>query len=176
MKTRMVPFFGIVLTAVVGLLCLYANFTQAGALASVTIGQQGPGGRGPGGGPPGPGGPRGGPGGPEFHLFSQLDLTAAQQEQIKSLHEAERTAAQPIHEQLRQIHEELLGATKDGAFEEAAVRAIAAREAQASVELTVLHLKTQAAIYNVLTAEQKAKLAQLRENMRKDHSHRPGEN
>jgi periplasmic protein CpxP/Spy len=117
---------------------------------------QGPGG--PGG---GPGRGPGGPGGPEQFLFAQLSLTDAQKEQVKSIRESARAASEPFREQLKTVRDEIQAATANGAFDEATVRAIAAKAAPAEVELAVIDARTRAAVYNVLTPEQRTKLAAL---------------
>ncbi len=49
-------------------------------------------------------------------------------------------------------------------FDEAAVRALIAKETQIMTELQVIRTRTENATYNLLTAEQKTKLTEL-------HSH-----
>ncbi|HWQ36317.1 MAG TPA: Spy/CpxP family protein refolding chaperone [Blastocatellia bacterium] len=136
-----------------------ASGVQAGSRVSQQPGRPAP--------PPGPEGR--GPGGPDGMFLALLDLTDAQKAQIRRLREAEREAARPFHDQLRQIHDELRRATENGAFDEAAVRAILAREAQVMTELNLSRLKTEAAIWQTLTPEQRTKLAELREKLRKEH-------
>lgn len=117
--------------------------------------------------PGGPGGQaRRGRGGPERRLFAQLNLTDAQKEQIKALHQQARTASQPYRDQLKANHEEMKAATANGAFNEEAMRALAAKAAQLNGELRVIDLRTQTAVYNALTPEQKAKLEELRKERR----------
>lgn len=133
-----------------------ANAVQAGSRVSQQPGRPAP--------PPGPDG----------MFLALLDLTDAQKAQIRRLHEAEREAARPFHDQLRRIHDELRQATENGAFDEATVRAILAREAQVMTELNLSRLKTEAAVWQMLTPEQRTKLAELREKLRKEHDeHRP---
>jgi Spy/CpxP family protein refolding chaperone len=110
--------------------------------------------------PPGPRG-GGGPGGIGRMLF-ELNLTAAQLEQVKSLMEAERAAAAPFHEIVRGLHERMRAAVESGAFDEAAVRAIAVEEAAAATELRILGARTQSAIFGLLTDEQKKAMAEAR--------------
>ncbi|MFN7948313.1 MAG: Spy/CpxP family protein refolding chaperone [Blastocatellia bacterium] len=141
-----------------------ANAVQAGSRVSQQPGRPAP--------PPGPEGR--GPGGPDGMFLALLDLTDAQKAQIRRLHEAEREAARPFHDQLRRIHDELRQATENGAFDEVAVRAILAREAQVMTELNLSRLKTQAAVWQALTPEQRTKLTELREKLRKEHDeHQP---
>lgn len=113
-----------------------------------------------------PGGQAGrGPGGPPpaggrmiLHL---LDLTEAQQAQIKTIQDAEDDKAEAFHEKLREAHNALKAVTASGQFNEAQVRTLAASIAQNEIELTVIRTRKDAAIYQVLTAEQRAKLDQF---------------
>ena len=151
-------FGGLALAALIG----SAGFSLCDA--SPVAAQAGPGGqRGQRGQVPPPQGEqqgrRGGPGGDAGMMFRMLDLSSDQKNQIKQLHDAEREAAKPIHEQLKTIHEQLRTATTDGAFNESAVRSLLAQAQQPELELEVLHLKTRTASYNLLTPAQKAKLA-----------------
>ena len=129
------------------------------------------------GGPHGPGGHRGagGPGGSLLDHFSQaLNLTDAQKAQIKQLEDGFKESTKGLHEQL--VKADGGGpfeALKDGAFDEAAVRAAAQARANLHVELEVAHAKFFSQIYAVLTAEQKAKLAELHKQMEEHHRQGP---
>lgn len=123
----------------------------------------------------GPGGHRGGPGGPGGpghhgdllgHFARELNLTDAQQAQVKQLTDA-------FHESNKALHEQLVKGgpggggpfegLKDGAFDEAAVRAAAQARANLHVEMEVAHARLMSQIYALLTPEQKAKVAELRQ-------------
>jgi Spy/CpxP family protein refolding chaperone len=159
---------------------LILTIVCSGLLVTLAFGQgRGPGGHGPDGAGPGgrgghgPGGP--GPGGPPppergrlaLHL---LDLTEAQKAQINAIHASENAKAQAFHEQLRESHDALQAATIKGQFDEAQVRALAASIAQNEIELTVIRARKDAAIYQALTAEQRAKLDQFHAER---EAHRP---
>jgi protein CpxP len=124
------------------------------------------------GGPHGPGGPgfghehgpggHGGPGDMLGHFARELNLTDAQQAQIKQLMDA-------FHEKNKALFEQNFKAEGNGPFEglsdnfdEAAVRAAAQSRAAAHVELEVAHAKLMSQVYALLTAEQKAKVAELK--------------
>ena len=139
------------------------------AALMMTVGafaQHGPGGHG---GHRGPGGPgrHGGPGGNVVgHLSRVLDLTDAQKAQIKQLEDSFKESTKSLHEQLAKAgHGGPFEALNGGAFDEAAVRAAAQARANLHVELEVAHAKFFSQVYAVLTAEQKAKLAELRQQM-----------
>ena len=105
-----------------------------------------------------------------------LDLTDAQKEQVKAIHEAERTRIEPFVKQLGDTHKALAEATAKGQFDEAQVRAIATTAAQAQVELAVSRARQDAAIYQILTAEQRAKLEQFRADHKPPRGPRPDGN
>jgi Spy/CpxP family protein refolding chaperone len=136
----------------------------------------------PPGGPMGPGfgfrgpGP-GGPGGPRDGLgpLADLNLTDAQKDQIKKIHESFGETAKQFHEQMRALNENRTDPMA-GNFDEAAFRAAAEARARIQIELEVLHAKMMSQVASVLTAEQKAQLAERHSQMRRmGPPQRPGE-
>lgn len=156
-----------------GALALAAAFMMSVA----AFAQHGPGGPGGPHGPGGPGGPgrRGGPGGSLLGHFSEmLNLTDAQKTQIKQIEDNFRESTKSLHAQLAKggpggPFEGL----KDGAFDEAAVRAAAQARANVQVELEVAHARMFSQVYAILTPEQKAKLAELHKQMEERHRQMP---
>ena len=139
------------------------------ALAAVAFaGQDGPHGG------PHPGGPGRGPHGPHGspieHLARELNLTDAQKAQAKQIEDSFRESTKSLHEQLFKLGGGPLDGFKDG-FDEAAVRSAAQARAAIQVELEVAHARAASQIYALLTAEQKAKLAEIRQQM---EQRRPG--
>ena len=125
----------------------------------------------------GPGGHRGGPGrhGDMLgHFTRELNLTDAQQAQVKQLADAFHESNKALHEQLMKGgpggHFEGL---KDGAFDEAAVRAAAQARANLHVEMEVAHARLMSQIYALLTPEQKAKVAELRQRHEQRRGQKP---
>jgi periplasmic protein CpxP/Spy len=118
-------------------------------------------------GPP-PGGPhRGGPGG--FGgpgglgpIARELNLTDAQKAQIKQIEDSFRDSTKSLHDQLRAAGGGPLDGLTDN-FDEAAARAAAQSRAGIEVELQVAHAKMMSQIYALLTADQKAKVAELKQ-------------
>ena len=112
-----------------------------------------------------PGGPHGGGdffGGPMLGFFSDyLDLTDAQQAQIKAIIAKEKPALKPLFEQEMQSHEQMLQLIQSSTFDEAKATAIANQAAQIHAQLEVQHALIASQAYQVLTADQKTKLAQL---------------
>jgi Spy/CpxP family protein refolding chaperone len=112
-----------------------------------------------------PGGPHGGGdffGGPMLGFFSDyLDLTDAQQAQIKAIIAKEKPALKPLFEQEMQSHEQMLQLIQSSTFDEAKATAIANQAAQIHAQLEVQHALIASQAYQVLTADQKTKLAQF---------------
>lgn len=141
------------------------------ALTAAAFGRQ-EGHHGPGGPPPGgPGGPHGPHGGSLVeHLSRALNLTDAQKAQVKQIEDSLRESTKPLHEQLFKLGGGPFDGFKDG-FDEAAVRSAAQSRAAIQVELEVAHARAMSQVYALLTADQKAKLAELRQQM---EQRRPG--
>jgi periplasmic protein CpxP/Spy len=104
--------------------------------------------------------------GGEGRIFSQLDLTDAQKDQIKAIHEKSRESMRPLMEQIRAKRQEIRQANEGGTVDEALVRQklteIAPLEAKMMAERARIHQET----LSVLTPEQKTKLEQMREQFK----------
>jgi periplasmic protein CpxP/Spy len=110
------------------------------------------------------GGPHGGGdffGGGMMGFFTDyLDLTDAQQAQIKQIIAKEKPALEPLFKQEMQTHQQMLQLIQSGSFDEAKARSIAAQGAQVHTQLEVQHARIANEAYQVLTPDQKTKLAQ----------------
>ena len=106
----------------------------------------------------------GGPGGGFRHMLRQLDLTADQHSQVKAIFEKEKPALQPLMQQMRQNHQAMKALEASGPFDEAKTRALATQNAQTMIELQVAHARMKSEIMQILTTDQKAKLAQIEAN------------
>ncbi|PLX82817.1 MAG: hypothetical protein C0617_13165 [Desulfuromonas sp.] len=91
-----------------------------------------------------------------------LELSEEQQAQIEAVMAAEREATEPYREQMRQTREELRETMQDGAFDEARIRALAARQAAAKTEMIVSKARTHSKIFAFLTPEQQVLAKKLR--------------
>ncbi len=93
-----------------------------------------------------------------------LNLSDTQRSQIKTLHEQQRTALEPLMKQIAQIRKDMLTATANGNFDQAKVTQLANQQAQIEAQLTVAREQLMSKIYNtVLTSEQKAQVDQMRQ-------------
>jgi len=90
-----------------------------------------------------------------------LDLSSAQQGQIKGIWAKEKPTVQPLMQQMHQFHGDLEKLTDNGAFDEAKVRALATQNSQTMIELAVQHARIKSEMMQVLTPDQRTKFAQL---------------
>jgi len=90
-----------------------------------------------------------------------LDLSDAQRSQIKQIWTKEKTTMGPLWQQEKQSHEAMKQLIMSGNFDETKAQTIAQQAAQVESQLMVEHARTASQAYQVLTAEQKTKLAQF---------------
>jgi len=101
-------------------------------------------------------------GGPMFPFFAkQLDLTTEQQTQIKQIFSNAEPTLRPLMQQEMQSHEAMVQLITSGNFEAAKAQTIAAQGAQIHTQLEVQHAQLAAQAYQLLTADQKTKLAEI---------------
>lgn len=110
------------------------------------------------------------------HMTKELNLTEAQQTQIKGILAAEKGKIQPL---MKQMHDNRLAAASNvtSNFDETQVRAQANQQAQIMSDLIVERARAKSQIYAVLTPEQQAKAQQLmqeRQQRRHGHSKKQG--
>lgn len=97
------------------------------------------------------------------HMADVLDLTDAQQAQIKQMWQDEQPAVRPLLQQLAETHKQMVAATGGGKFDQAQVQTIANQQAQTIAQLIVEKQKLQSKVYTVLNADQKAKFERLQQ-------------
>ena len=93
-------------------------------------------------------------------MTKQLNLTEAQQTQIKGIMAGEETKIKPLMQQLRQ-NEQAEQANINGTFDENQARAFAGKQAQLTADLIVEKERMRSQVYAVLTPEQRQKALQL---------------
>jgi Spy/CpxP family protein refolding chaperone len=99
-----------------------------------------------------------------FRMTRHLDLTDAQQSQVRSILEAEHSRIAALLTAAAMDRQQLQESTANGKFDEAQVRSLAARQAQQLTEMIVEKERVKAKVYNeVLTAEQRSKADQLQQ-------------
>jgi Spy/CpxP family protein refolding chaperone len=94
------------------------------------------------------------------HMAKQLNLTEAQQTQIKGIMADEKTKIKPMVQQLRQ-NQQAEDANVNGSFDENQARTFANKQAQLMTDLIVEKERMRSQVYAVLTPEQRQKALQL---------------
>ncbi len=94
------------------------------------------------------------------HMTKELNLTEAQQTQIKSIMNDSRTRTKPLMQQLRQ-NRQAADTNMNGTFDEAQARTFANKQSQIMSNLIVERQRTKSQIYSVLTPDQRQKALQL---------------
>lgn len=107
------------------------------------------------------------------HMTRALNLSDAQQTQIKGILQAERAKTQPIREQLHQSRISQNSSATTGAFDETQARTLANKQAQLMSDLMVERARTKSEIYAVLTPDQRQKAQQLMQQHRQRRQHQP---
>jgi periplasmic protein CpxP/Spy len=101
-------------------------------------------------------------GGPEFGMFlHHLDLTDQQKAQVKQIHESERPTIKPLMQQEFQAHQQMMQLIASDKFDTKQAQLLASQEAQVHMQLEVAHAKMFAQVYQLLNADQKAKVADM---------------
>jgi len=88
-----------------------------------------------------------------------LDLTDSQKEQIKTLVQQQRPE-KPAKEQMLALHQQLKTLVQAEQYDEAAVRALLESQQKQRLEAELVRTKLRHDIYQLLTSEQKTKLAE----------------
>ena len=95
------------------------------------------------------------------YYVHKLDLTDAQQAQVKAIVAKEKPALQPLMLQMAQGHSQLRDLVINGSFDEAKVRELASQQTPVLTELAVQYARIGSEMMQVLTPEQKTKLTAL---------------
>lgn len=99
-----------------------------------------------------------------------LGLSDEQQEQIRAIHQEERATVEPLRKSLHDQRQQMHAATGAETFDETAVRALAAEQAEIQAELMVERARTENRVQAVLTPEQRELSARIR-SMRQEERH-----
>ncbi len=100
-----------------------------------------------------------------------LGLSDTQKEQIGAILKAEWDKTEPLRQQLFENRKQIMESTFSGKFDEAAVRAMAEKQAGIETELIVSHAKAKSQIHALLTPEQLSLAEKLGPMMGRRHGH-----
>ena len=101
-------------------------------------------------------------GGHGLEFFADyLDLTPAQQTQIKDTLAKEKPGLKPLFQQEAQSHQQMMQLIMSGNFDEAKATQIATQESQTHIQLEVQQARIHSELYQLLTPDQKTKMNQF---------------
>lgn len=101
-------------------------------------------------------------GGPMLGYYAhKLELTDAQQAQVKSIMAREKPTFQPLMLQMAESHQQMRQLVMSSGFDETKVRELASQQTQTMTELMVQRARVESELLQVLTPDQKTKLAAL---------------
>ena len=103
----------------------------------------------------------------------KLDLTDAQQSQLKDIMAKEKPALKPLFQQLAQSRHQMRQLEEADTFNEAQVRTLATQQSQAMTELIVQKARIESEMLQVLNPDQKTKFKEMmdkREQRMMNHS------
>ncbi len=102
--------------------------------------------------------------GHEIGFFAKyLDITDAQKSQMKAVLQKERPTMKPLMQQVHQMDQQLRQYV-EGSYDEAKVQALVAQQSPTLVQLKVQETRVHNELYQLLTADQQAKLKQFEAN------------
>jgi len=94
-----------------------------------------------------------------MHFFSDyMDLSDAQQQQVKQIMAKDKPALEPLLRQMLENRQQMRQLIESAPFDEGKARALAAQQTATMTELTVQKAHMFSDLYQVLTPDQKTKL------------------
>lgn len=105
-------------------------------------------------------------GGPSTRMFRHLDLTEAQQTEIKQITEGARTAHKDTRDALRTNRQALRELATGADYDVQRVRELADAQAKLQADMLVARTETLHRVHQVLTPEQQAEWTRLRDERR----------
>jgi Spy/CpxP family protein refolding chaperone len=99
-----------------------------------------------------------------------LNLSDTQRAEMKGILQKEHPSMKPLMQQMFQTRQQLKQYA-EGTYDEAKVRALATQQAQTEIELTVQKTRIHSELFQVLTADQQAKMKEF-ETRREGHMHK----
>jgi protein CpxP len=100
-------------------------------------------------------------------MTEYLNLTDAQQAQMKEILAKEKPAMKTSEQQIAQGHQQMLQLVTSGNFDETKAREIASQQAGTMTEMEVQKARVASEMFQVLTPDQKTKAIQFLNDMQK---------
>ena len=99
-------------------------------------------------------------------IAEKLNLSDEQKAQVKTILEDSKTRVKPLMESMRESHKQAENLGTDGTFNEEQVNQIANAQAETSRQIFIEREKTKARIFAVLTPEQRAEAAKMKDRFK----------
>lgn len=100
-------------------------------------------------------------------MFRGVDLTDAQKTKMQTIMKNNRESSKTLRDQMRTNQQELRKASDSGSFNESQVTALAQKQGGLHAQMIVQKHKVKAEMFNILTTDQKAKLAEKKAERQK---------
>jgi Spy/CpxP family protein refolding chaperone len=97
-------------------------------------------------------------------IATELGLSDDRKNSAKQVMEDSKTRIEPLMEAMKAGHESAKNLGTDGTFDEKAVNALATQQAETMKQVIIEKEKTKAALFAVLTTQQRTKANELRAN------------
>ncbi|WP_068544394.1 Spy/CpxP family protein refolding chaperone [Thalassotalea crassostreae] len=94
-------------------------------------------------------------------MFSKLDLSEEQKQQVKDIMKAQKEQMKALNDGQDQSKEQMKAIIHADTFDELAFKALQSRQAVKMQKLGLIKAKSMHEMYQVLTAEQKQKMAEM---------------
>ncbi len=105
------------------------------------------------------------------HVSDKLELTDQQKTQAKQILTDSKPRFQPMLEQLKETHKTSVDLGTSGIFDEQKSKELAARQAEIIKQLLVEKERTKAALFTILTSEQREQAKQLMNDFVENFDH-----
>lgn len=105
------------------------------------------------------------------HISSALKLSDQQKSQAKQVLADAKPRVEPLHDRLKENHQEAMNLSASGVFDEQKAQQIAARQAEVVKQLFVEKARTHAALFAILPPEQREQAKQMMNEMGESFQH-----
>ena len=105
------------------------------------------------------------------HLAAELKFTDQQKAQAKQIIAESEPRFQPVHDRLKESHRSTADLGTNGVFDERRARELATRQAEIIKEALVEKERTKAALFAIMTAEQREQAKQMMNHFVENFGH-----
>ncbi len=96
-------------------------------------------------------------------MLRGLNLTDDQKAKVKGIFETSHASVEPVMASMKENRQKMTAATANGAFDQAQIEAIATEQGNLMAKMIVERERAKSQVFAILTDEQKAKAAEMRQ-------------